>query len=123
MIFHSKTYDWGIRKSSFSTYQCSLFLRGVSEGPCFCLWARRCKHEQCYARPRDGLKAGPALTPPNNRLSSGRAMISHEMNIDMLSKKWYFVTKIVLTYCEKNCFSDREKLLKLKAKGREFANF
>ena len=22
--------------------------------------------------------------------------------------KWYFVTKIVLTYCEKNCSSDRE---------------
>ena len=37
--------------------------------------------------------------------------------------KWYFVTKIVLNYCEKNCFSDREKLLKLKAKGREFAKF
>ena len=48
-------------------------------------------------------------------------MISHEMNIDMLSKKWYFVTKIVLTYCEKNCFSDREKLLKFEAEGREFA--
>ena len=23
---------------------------------------------------------------------------------------WYFVSKIVLTYCEKNCSSDREKL-------------
>ena len=29
-------------------------------------------------------------------------------------KKWYFVTKIVLTYCEK-------KLLKFEAEGREFA--
>ena len=27
--------------------------------------------------------------------------------------KWYFVTKIVLTYCEKNCSSDREKKIKL----------
>ena len=35
--------------------------------------------------------------------------------------KWYFVTKIVLTYCEKNCFSDREKLFKSEADGREFA--
>ena len=33
-------------------------------------------------------------------------------------KKWYFVTKIVLTYCS----SDREKLLKFEAEGREFAN-
>ena len=33
---------------------------------------------------------------------------------------WYFVTKIVLTYCEKNCSSDREKLLKFEAKGQEF---
>ena len=32
--------------------------------------------------------------------------------------KWYFVTKIVLTYCEKNCSSDREKHLKLEG---EFA--
>ena len=37
--------------------------------------------------------------------------------------KWYFVTKIVLTYCtvRKNYCSDRDKLLKLKAEGREFA--
>ena len=25
-----------------------------------------------------------------------------------LKKKWYFVTKIVLTYCEKTCSSDQE---------------
>jgi hypothetical protein len=35
----------------------------------------------------------------------------------------YFVTKIVLTYCEKNCSSDREKLLEFKAECQEFANF
>ena len=52
----------------------SLLLRGVSAGPCFCLWARCRKHARRHARPRDGLKAGPALTPRNNRLSSGRAM-------------------------------------------------
>ena len=33
---------------------------------------------------------------------------------------WYFVTKIVLTYFEKK-LSDREKLLKCEAEGREFA--
>ena len=32
-------------------------------------------------------------------------------------KKWYFVTKIVLTK-----LSDSEKLLKFEAEGREFAN-
>ena len=31
-------------------------------------------------------------------------------------KKWYFVTKIVSTYCEK-------KMLKFEAEGREFAKF
>ena len=36
-------------------------------------------------------------------------------------QKWYFVNKIVLTSCEKSCSSDREKLLKFKAEGREFA--
>ena len=36
-------------------------------------------------------------------------------------KKWYFVTKIVLTNCEKNCSSDREKHLKFEAEGRAFA--
>ena len=35
-------------------------------------------------------------------------------------KNWYFVTKIVLSYCEKNCSSDREKLLTFEAEGREF---
>ena len=29
-------------------------------------------------------------------------------------------TKIVLSYCEKNCFSDREKLLKFEAGGQKF---
>ena len=35
--------------------------------------------------------------------------------------EWYVVTKIVLIYCEKKLSSDREKLLKFKAEGREFA--
>ena len=39
----------------------------------------------------------------------------------IFQKIWYFVTKIVLTYCEKNCSSDREKLLKFEAEDREFA--
>ena len=52
----------------------SLLLRGFTAGPCFCLQARRRKHAWRHACPRDGLKQGPALTPQNNRLSSGRAM-------------------------------------------------
>ena len=44
-----------------------------------------------------------------------------EKNINL--EKWYFATKIVLTYCEKNCSSNQEKLLKLEAEGREFAKF
>ena len=36
---------------------------------------------------------------------------------------WYFVTKIVLAYCEKKCSSDLEKLLKFEDEGREFAKF
>ena len=36
----------------------------------------------------------------------------------------YFVTKIVLTYCEKKkCSYDQEKLLKFEAEGREFTKF
>ena len=35
--------------------------------------------------------------------------------------KWYFVTKIVLTYCEKKISCDRENLLKFKAEGQEYA--
>ena len=40
-----------------------------------------------------------------------------------LKNNWYFVTKIVLTYCEKNCSSDREKNfwnLRLKAEYLQF---
>ena len=36
---------------------------------------------------------------------------------------WYFVTKIVLPTVRKNCSSDREKLLKFEAEGREFSKF
>ena len=37
------------------------------------------------------------------------------------NEKVYFVTKIVLTYCEKKKYScDQEKLLKFEAEGREF---
>ena len=40
------------------------------------------------------------------------------------SGEWYFVTKMVLTYCEKKLFySYLEKLLKFEAEGREFAKF
>ena len=48
-------------------------------------------------------------------------------NISQLGSQneWYFVTKIVLTYCEKKIvsISDREKVLKFEAEGRQFANF
>ena len=37
-----------------------------------------------------------------------------------MMKKWYFVTKVVLTCCEKKCSSDREKLLKFETEGQEF---
>ena len=39
-----------------------------------------------------------------------------------LSYQWYFVSKIVLAYCEKNCSSEREKVLKFEAEGQEFSN-
>ena len=53
----------------------SLLLHGVSARPYFGVWARRRKHARRHARPRDGLKASLALTPRNNRLSNGRAMM------------------------------------------------
>ena len=37
------------------------------------------------------------------------------------SGEWYFVTKIVLTYCEKKLFQILRKILKFEAEGREFA--
>ena len=38
----------------------------------------------------------------------------------LFSEVWYFVTKIDLTYCEKNCSTDQEKLFKFEAVGQEF---
>ena len=32
--------------------------------------------------------------------------------------KWYFITKILLTYCDKKSSSDQEKLLKFEAEGQ-----
>ena len=49
----------------------------------------------------------------------------HNKSTECRSEKqlfeWYFVTKIVLTYREKNCSSDWEKILKFEAESREFA--
>ena len=42
---------------------------------------------------------------------------------ETLSKEWYFVTKIVLTCCEKNCYSDGEKLLKFEGEVENFQKF
>ena len=47
----------------------------------------------------------------------------HQNIGNILDASRYFVSKIVLTYCEKNCSSDREKRLKFEAEGREFAKF
>ena len=37
-------------------------------------------------------------------------------------QKWYIVSKIALTYCEKNCSIDLEKVLKFEAEVRDFSN-
>ena len=50
-------------------------------------------------------------------------MSKHDQQDIFCKKEWYFVTKIVLTYCENKCSSIREKLEKLEAGGREFAKF
>ena len=46
-----------------------------------------------------------------------------QKHVLMKSVIWYFVSKIVLTYCEKKYSSDREQLLKFEAEGRGFAKF
>ena len=37
------------------------------------------------------------------------------------NNKWYFVTKIVLTYCEKKLFFDQDFFLKFEAEDTEFS--
>ena len=48
-------------------------------------------------------------------------VVLNDVKNNFSPEKWYFVTKIVLTYCEKKCSSDQEKILKFKAEGRDFA--
>ena len=48
-------------------------------------------------------------------------MVRHLSMKHKISPNGYFVSKIVLTYCQKKLFSDQEKLLKYKVEGREFA--
>ena len=53
-----------------------------------------------------------------------KSKCSKEIIVNKVQKsdiQLYFVTKINLTHCEKHCSSDREKLLKFIAEGREFA--
>ena len=39
------------------------------------------------------------------------------------SDKWYFVAKLVLSYCEKKLYQGSRKILKFEAEGREFAKY
>ena len=53
-----------------------------------------------------------------------RPMLRHsEQLFQIFFRNYHFVTKIVLTYCEKKCSSDRDKILKFEDEGREFAKF
>ena len=46
------------------------------------------------------------------------------LNMYCTTLQWYFVSKLVLTFCEKKIvFSDWEQLLELEAEDREFAKF
>ena len=57
--------------------------------------------------------------------------LTYKHNMQLVSNNFYFlifngiyfVSKIVLTYCEKKKSSDREKLLKFEVEGGEFAKF
>ena len=72
-------------------------------------WAQKCIQWQHSFIIHYILRKIPAVTGKD-------LVLDHQSN-----QKWYFVTKIVLTYCEKNCSSDQEKLLKFEAEGQEFA--
>ena len=59
----------------------------------------------------------------DNWIRENQVRESSERGNKCTEEKWYFVTKIVLTYCEKKkCSSDLEKLLKFEAEGGEFGN-
>ena len=62
------------------------------------------------------------LIRQQRKVQSGfQPQIQSQFNSRSKRKKWYFVTKIFLTCCEKKCFSDRENNLKFEAEGQEFA--
>jgi hypothetical protein len=84
----------------------SLLLHGVSARPYFGVWARRRKHARRHARPRDGLKASLALTPRNNRLSNGRAMIKVKCTIfsTLLHVVSLFKRKVHESYLERQTY-------------------
>ena len=44
-----------------------------------------------------------------------------QLSTQLICVGMVLLPKLFLTYCEKNCSSDREKLLKFEAEGREFA--
>ena len=47
-----------------------------------------------------------------------------QLTVNWLQQKWYFVSKIVLTYCEqKSCSCDLDLFLKFKDEGQKFAKF
>ena len=66
----------------------------------------------------------PSNEPAAHEVHMVRKTLGHLEQIHCIGVlEWYFVTKIVLTYCEKKNSSDGEKLLKFEAEGQEFSKF
>ena len=56
-------------------------------------------------------------------LAWSKQILSTKVSEKIQDQEWYFVKKIILTYCDKKCSRDQEKLLKFEAEGQEFAKF
>ena len=58
-----------------------------------------------------------------NNFSKSDPILHYQVHVFFQYQQlWYFVTKIVLTYCEKkNVLVIEEKLLKFEAQGRKYA--
>ena len=59
----------------------------------------------------------------NTKSRNSKCIFTRFIAVRTILIQWYFITKIVLTYCEKKYYSNQEKILEFDTEGREFAKF
>ena len=128
--------NWHIKPKMSDRRMLNKYTYSIRGKSCICMWQIRVKNTprspgtysingiwKCMYR----LIFSESLTISTKNLNENYtkqySCVEKSVNVFDKTSKWYFVSKIVLTYCEKNCSSDRENLWNSRLKPENLQKF